>query len=94
MSFFLTFLTSDISLNNLFLSLKLYRHGVKVWMDGPVSQILFIGPSFFSVQFRKKCLKNTFKFPVFSNLERVCSEFYLHELIKKIVSFQLVYNMS
>ena len=35
------FLTSDISLDNLFSSLKLYRHGVKVWTQGTMSQMFF-----------------------------------------------------
>ena len=41
MCFFLDFLASDISLDNVFSLLKLYRHGVKVWMEETMSQICF-----------------------------------------------------
>ena len=30
-------------------------------MEGTVSQILFIGPSFYFIEFRKKCFKNVEK---------------------------------
>ena len=59
--FFLKFLASDISLNNLFEPLKLSRHGVKVWKEGTVSQIIFKCPSFCFMKSRKKCFKNTLK---------------------------------
>ena len=42
--FFLDFLASDMALNTWFKSLKLYIHGVKVWIERTVSQITFIGP--------------------------------------------------
>ena len=41
--------------------MKLYRHVVKVLMEGTVSQILFICPSFLLIKFRKKCFKNIVK---------------------------------
>ena len=40
------FLASDILLNNFLYSLKLYRHEVKDYMEGTVSQIFCIGFSF------------------------------------------------
>ena len=37
----LSFLASNISLNNLFHSMKLYRHAVEVYLEGTVSQFLY-----------------------------------------------------
>ena len=55
--FFLHFLAGDISLNNLFKKMKLCRHLVKGLMEGTVSQIFLIGPSFYFIEFRKKMFK-------------------------------------
>ena len=47
MSFFLDFfLAGEISLKNLFSSMKLNTRGVKVWMEGMMSQIFSIGHGF------------------------------------------------
>ena len=64
--FFLYFLAIDISLNNLFYSMKLHRHGVKVIIELNVSQILFIGPSFCLMKFRIKSFENVIKVSRFS----------------------------
>ena len=60
------FLVSDISLNNLSLSMKLYRHDVKVPMEGTLSQIICIGPIFCFMKFRNNCFKNVIKVSLFS----------------------------
>ena len=44
--FFFGFLATDISLNNSFQLMKLYRHVVEVYLEGTVFQVLFMGPSF------------------------------------------------
>ena len=59
--FFLNFSASDTSLNNLFYKLELYRHGVKVQMEGNVSQISFKCSSFCFMKSRRKCVKNMLK---------------------------------
>ena len=63
--FLLKFLASHISLTNLFSPLKLYRHGVRVWLDDSVSQIFFKCPSFCFMKYRKKCFKNLLKVSCF-----------------------------
>ena len=70
MFFFLNFLVNDTSLNDLFQPLKLYRHGVKVQMEGTVTQFFFKCPSFGFMKSRKKCLKNTLKVSRFFKLNK------------------------
>ena len=53
----LHFLAGDISLNTLFRSMNLYRHNVKIHIEGTVSQIFLICFTFCFIKFRKKCLK-------------------------------------
>ena len=52
MIFFLHFLASDISLNNLFYSIKFYGDVVKVPMEGTVSQNFYLGLSFYFMKSR------------------------------------------
>ena len=54
MSFFLDFLASDISLDTIFHLMKFHRHGDKMRIEGMVSQVVFIGPSFCFKKSRKK----------------------------------------
>ena len=59
--FLLNSLTIDILLNNLFKPLKLYKNGVKVWIEGTMSQIFFRCPHLLFMKSRKKCFENTLK---------------------------------
>ena len=43
--------------------MKLSRHKVRIHIEGTVSQIFHIGPSFYFIKFRKKVAK--LKFPFF-----------------------------
>ena len=47
--------------------MKLYRHVVKVFPEGTVSQIFFICPSFGFRKFRKKSFTNIVKVSLFSD---------------------------
>ena len=57
MIFFLYFLASDISLDNLFKSIKFKGDVVEVPIEGTMSQIFYLGPSFYLMKSRKLSCK-------------------------------------
>ena len=57
MNFFLYFLASDISFDNLFKSIKFQRDVVDVPIEGTVSQFFYLGPSFYFMKSRKLSCK-------------------------------------
>ena len=55
--FFIYFLNKDFSLNISYICLKFVIHVDEGQMEGSVSQIFYLGPSFYAMQSRKTSFK-------------------------------------
>ena len=58
-------MNKDISFNISLMCLKFSIHVDVGRMEGSVSQILYLGPSFHFMKYRKKVIRNVRKLPVF-----------------------------
>ena len=56
--FHVIFMNKDISVTTLDIALKYSMTAPHIHSEGSVSQIFYLGPTFYSMWFRKKCFEN------------------------------------
>ena len=68
--FHVIFLNKDISVTTLDITMKFSMTALHIHSEGSVSQIFYLGPSFYFMLFRKKCFENIQKVARFLRLNK------------------------